>query len=349
MSILKKLPGKRVYLMDSGASYHVVKTSDLSPEEKRTRREVVNGPKLRTANGRITPRTVVDLYLEELGITVEACVLNKKIPTILSVGKLVRENGCSYSWTPEDGARISLEQNVVECEVNNDTPLMTAFDESEAEEEPCSPAASDNSQEDSLNFPESPDVIQSSSSSYGSPLPKKARRVSQALMSSPMELVSDGEESDLGELAEVIQNLSLSPPESLVCPATEEPEAPSSPSASSSAAPAPAPSTQGEVSVPSETADRQAVQDVISDRARQKHNVFTHFPKSTSCEVCRLCKTYRAQCRQKKNSKKEPSLPAPEKFADQITIDFVSMRDFGTVRHSYQWCLVIYDKFTHFP
>ena len=38
----------------------------------------------------------------------------------------------------------------------------------------------------------------------------------------------------------------------------------------------------------------QEHQDLVSNRSRCKHNEFTHFPKSTSCEICSLCKTYRA-------------------------------------------------------
>ena len=80
-SILRCLDDKRTYLVDSGASHHLVRLSDLTPAERATRRRV-KGPPLRTANGRVVPKWEADIDIDELGLTVTAYIIDKKNPMI---------------------------------------------------------------------------------------------------------------------------------------------------------------------------------------------------------------------------------------------------------------------------
>ena len=56
---------------------------------------------------------------------------------------------------------------------------------------------------------------------------------------------------------------------------------------------------------------------------RNKHNVFTHFPKDPNCPVCIDNKSQRAQCRREcnKGEDHEPTIPVSKKFGDLVTMD----------------------------
>ena len=48
-----------------------------------------------------------------------------------------------------------------------------------------------------------------------------------------------------------------------------------------------------------------------------KHSVYTHFPKSRNCEICKRTKITRAPCRRRNGG----AVPRAEKFGDLITAD----------------------------
>ena len=52
-----------------------------------------------------------------------------------------------------------------------------------------------------------------------------------------------------------------------------------------------------------------------------QHNQYPPFPKHPNCEICRSCKTQRAQCRQRTSVQNPDELPLPVNFADQLTAD----------------------------
>ncbi len=76
-----------------------------------------------------------------------------------------------------------------------------------------------------------------------------------------------------------------------------------------------------------------------------EHNIWTHFPKDPSCEVCRSCKTARAHCRSKVTGACD-ALPEPTAFADALTADHAILNEDDESRESDRTACVIQDRFT---
>ena len=93
----------RYYMVDSGASLHVVSYRDLTVRERRRLRKLDVPLQLTTANGATNATHTAEVYVRELDITVVALVLGSS-PPLLSLGKLCTENGFRYVW----GRRTSL-------------------------------------------------------------------------------------------------------------------------------------------------------------------------------------------------------------------------------------------------
>ena len=77
-----------------------------------------------------------------------------------------------------------------------------------------------------------------------------------------------------------------------------------------------------------------------------EHNIFTHFPKSDSCEICRENKTHRAYCRAKYDDHKG-KLPPPEQFGDMLTADHKILGDDDESLRGDKVICVIQDKATY--
>ena len=79
----------RVWLLDSGASFHSVSSKSLTQSEKRTVRE--RPPlKLRTANGIVTCTKMVTVWVHALQIKLDANLMDSS-PELISMGLLVKE------------------------------------------------------------------------------------------------------------------------------------------------------------------------------------------------------------------------------------------------------------------
>ena len=88
------LQEQREYLVDTGASFHCIGESALTDKERDTIREINRPVMLQTAKGITTADQVVDVYVRQLEIFVEALVLGES-PPLLSVGQLIKEHSCT--------------------------------------------------------------------------------------------------------------------------------------------------------------------------------------------------------------------------------------------------------------
>ena len=78
--------------------------------------------------------------------------------------------------------------------------------------------------------------------------------------------------------------------------------------------------------------------------AKNKHNLFTHFPKDPKCQICIESKTQRTQCRrQKKKDFEEGNLSQAAKFADKLTVDHAIIGEGSESRKHCRVVLVIQD------
>ena len=88
----------RLFIVDSGASHHIISRWSLSHKERLTQKKASVPMEFRTANGIVIANDVVKVKVRELGIKVEAYVFDKYTPPLLSLGKLCTVNRLKYVW-----------------------------------------------------------------------------------------------------------------------------------------------------------------------------------------------------------------------------------------------------------
>ena len=91
-------PEEREFVVDSGASMHMVSRKDLNSAELQTVRVLKNPTTVVTANGEVLTKEEATVYVKELDLFVTAMFL-EDTPAVLSLGKLCEEHGYNYHWT----------------------------------------------------------------------------------------------------------------------------------------------------------------------------------------------------------------------------------------------------------
>ena len=90
-------PEEREFVVDSGASMHMISKKDLSKAEMDTLTKSCSPTIVITANGEVQTHEEAIVYVKELDIFLTMKVL-EKTPAVLSLGKLCDESGNSYEW-----------------------------------------------------------------------------------------------------------------------------------------------------------------------------------------------------------------------------------------------------------
>ena len=90
-------PEEREFVVDSGASMHMISKKDLSEAEMDTLTKSCSPTIVITANGEVQTHEEAIVYAKELDIFLTMKVL-ENTPAVLSLGKLCDENGYSYEW-----------------------------------------------------------------------------------------------------------------------------------------------------------------------------------------------------------------------------------------------------------
>ena len=88
---------EREFVVDSGASMHMISKKDLNSAEMDTLTKSCSPTIVITANVEVQTHEVATVSVKELDIFVTMKVL-ENTPTVLSLGKLCDENGYSYEW-----------------------------------------------------------------------------------------------------------------------------------------------------------------------------------------------------------------------------------------------------------
>ena len=114
---------ERKFVVDSGASMHMISKKDLSDAEMDTLTKSCSPTIVITANGEVQTHEEANVYVKELDIFLTMKVLDNT-PAVLSLGKLCDENGYSYEWINglkphliKDGIRII-------CNTENFVPIV---------------------------------------------------------------------------------------------------------------------------------------------------------------------------------------------------------------------------------
>ena len=131
-----KGPKTRKFLVDSGASFHLVSKESLSQKESKTVHLIPFPIEIQTANGVVTITECCQVFIHELGIKVNAMILNNTI-AVLSLGRLVDDEKFECTWRPGKPCTLtSPEGKVTECPAHHNVPFLFPSSEILAEAEP---------------------------------------------------------------------------------------------------------------------------------------------------------------------------------------------------------------------
>ena len=116
-------PEEREFVVDSGASMHMISKKDLSDAEMDALTKSCSPTIVITANGEVQTHEEATVYVKELDIFLTMKVL-ENTPAILSLGKLCDENGYSYEWI--NGQKPHLIHNGIRipCNTENFVPIV---------------------------------------------------------------------------------------------------------------------------------------------------------------------------------------------------------------------------------
>ena len=90
-------PEEREFVVDSGASMHMISKKDLSDTEMDTLTKLCSPTIVLTANGEVQTQEEATVYVTEMVKFLTMKVL-ENTPAVLSLGKLCDENEYSYEW-----------------------------------------------------------------------------------------------------------------------------------------------------------------------------------------------------------------------------------------------------------
>ena len=116
-------PEEREFVVDSGASMHMISKKDLSKAETDTLTKSCSPTIVITASGEVQTLEEATVHVKELDIFLTMKVL-ENTPAVLSLGKLFDENGYSYEWI--NGQKPHLIKNGIriQCNTENFAPIV---------------------------------------------------------------------------------------------------------------------------------------------------------------------------------------------------------------------------------
>jgi hypothetical protein len=113
----------RNYIVDSGASFHLVSLDSLNAKEQATMKSDGKPIPITTANGEIKIQKQVRVYVKELDIFVWAYVLDGDV-AVLSLGMLCDDEGFTYSWVPNRPPTLTRDGLTVTCHPSHNVPVI---------------------------------------------------------------------------------------------------------------------------------------------------------------------------------------------------------------------------------
>ena len=131
-------PEEREFVVDSGASMHMISKKDLNSAEMDTLTKSCSPAIVITANGEVQTHEEAIVYVKELGIFLTMKVLDNT-PAVLSLGKLCDEHG--YSYERINGQKPHLIKNGIRIQSNteNFVPVVPGLSTSPSSSLPTSP------------------------------------------------------------------------------------------------------------------------------------------------------------------------------------------------------------------
>ena len=309
---------EREFVVDSGASMHMISKKDLSDAEMDTFTKSCTPTIVITANGEVQTHEEATVYVKELDIFFTMKVL-ENTPGVLSLGKLCDENGYSCEWI--NGQKPHLIKNGIRipCNTENFVPIMV----------PGLSSSSSGSSSTSKT-PSRQESHSSSSSSASSSSPTVSEIQTRER--------EDRTESDISpvHVSTMVDDRSGRPDDTqankTVKPNKKESKKEQSKSLCSEILEWLQEFRENLVDdeIPvhgdshASSSHKVSLGPIFKRREDLgKHSVYTHFPEDRKCEICKRTKITRAPCRRRNSG----AVPRAENFGDLITADHKVLSD----------------------
>ena len=317
-------PEEREFVVDSGASMHMISKKDLSDAEMDTLTKSCSPTIVITANGEVQTHEEATVYVKELDIFLTMKVL-ENTPAVLSLGKLCDENGYSYEWIHGQKPHLIKNGIRIPCNTENFVPIVV-------------PGLSSSSS-GSSSTSKTPSRQESHSSSSSS-----ASSSSPTVSEIQIREREDGINSDISpvQVSTSVDDRSGQPDETTIergNPLNSEiPEWLQEFRENL---------VDDEIPVHGDShasSSHEASLEPTFKRREDlgKHSVYTHFPKDRNCEICKRTKITRAPCRRRNGE----AVPRAEKFGDLITADHKVLSDNCESRNNHRYAVVVQDLAT---
>ena len=123
----------REYLVDSGASFHLVSKETLTDQERSTIFQLRHPIPCQTANGEVLITEKVRVYIRSLKMTVVAALLDLTV-SVLSMGVLCDEEGFDFHWWAKTCPYLEKGNLRVYTQPQSNTPLISVSKEGDSVE-----------------------------------------------------------------------------------------------------------------------------------------------------------------------------------------------------------------------
>ena len=114
---------EREFVVDSGASMHMISKKDLSDAEMDILTKLCSPTIVITANGEVQTHEEAIVYVKELDLFLTLKVLDNT-PAVLSLGKFCDENGYSYEWINGHKPHLIKDGIRIICNTENFVPIV---------------------------------------------------------------------------------------------------------------------------------------------------------------------------------------------------------------------------------
>ena len=116
-------PEEREFVVDSGASMHMISKKDLNSAEMDTLTKSRSPTIVITTNGEVQTHEEATVYVKELDIFLTMKVL-ENTPAVFLLGKLCDENGYSYAWIIGQKPHLIENGIRIQCTTENFVPIV---------------------------------------------------------------------------------------------------------------------------------------------------------------------------------------------------------------------------------
>ena len=142
---------EREFVVDSGASMHMVSKRDLNSAELETLRTSRSPKTVMTPNGEVQAREEATVCVKELDLFVTVMLLEES-PAVLSLGKLCEDHGFSYHWTSGQKPHLTQNGKVIDCNFSNWVPFVVPGSSASSSSTKPSPISPSSSSQDSVFY-----------------------------------------------------------------------------------------------------------------------------------------------------------------------------------------------------